>query len=82
MGLPTPSRDAAYGRAVARVLAHELYHFLANTNTKGHATGGLAKAAYSAEERLAETFRFSRKQYECLRTHRINLVTQTEAQGQ
>ena len=48
VGLPAPSRDAAYGRAVARVFAHELYPFLANT--KGHASGGPAKAAYSAEE--------------------------------
>lgn len=80
VGLPLPSREAAYGRAVARVLAHELYHFLANT--KGHASGGLAKAAYSAEELLGETFRFGRKEYECLRTHRVNLMAQAEAQGQ
>jgi hypothetical protein len=80
VGLPVPSRDAAYGRALARVLAHELYHFLANT--KGHASGGLAKAAYSAEELLGQTFLFGRKEYECLRTHRINLVAQAEAQGQ
>jgi len=80
ISLTGPGRDAAYGRAVARVLAHELYHFLANT--KGHASGGLAKAAYSVEELLGETFRFGRKGYECLRAHSVNLVAQAEAQGQ
>jgi hypothetical protein len=80
VGLPVPSRDAAYGRAVARVLAHELYHFLANT--KGHASGGLAKAAYSVEELLGETFRFGRREYEYLLAHRVNLVAQAGAQGQ
>ena len=80
IGVPMESRESVYGRALARVLAHELYHFLANT--KGHAGGGLAKAAYSVEELLAQTFRFGRREYECLRTHRPNLVAQAEAQGQ
>ena len=80
IGLPLPNREAAYGRALARVLAHELYHFLANT--KGHAGGGLAKAAYSAEELLSQTFRFGRKEYECLRSHHANLVAEAAAQGQ
>lgn len=80
IGLPVPSRELVYGRAIARVLAHKLYHFLANT--KGHAGGGLAKAAYSAEELMSQTFRFGRKEYESLRSHRANLVAQAEAQGQ
>jgi hypothetical protein len=80
IGVPLPSRQAVYGRAIARVLAHELYHFLANT--KGHAGAGLFKAAYSAEELLAHTFRFGRKEYECLRSHRAGLVAQAGAQGQ
>ena len=80
IGLPLPNREAAYGRALARVLAHELYHFLANT--KGHAGGRLAKAAYSAEELLSQTFRFGRKEYECLRSHHANLVAEAAAQGQ
>ena len=80
IGVPTESRESVYGRALARVLAHELYHFLANT--KGHAGGGLAKAAYSVEELLAQTFRFGSREYECLRTRRPNLVAQAEAQGQ
>jgi len=80
IGVPAESRDAVYGRALARVLAHELYHFLANT--KGHAAGGLAKAAYSAEDLLSQTFRFGRKEYDGLRSRRPELVAQAAAQGQ
>jgi hypothetical protein len=80
IGVSIDNRDAVYGRALARVLAHELYHFLANT--KGHAAGGLAKAAYSAEELLGQTFRFGRREYDCLRSHRGNPVPQADAQGQ
>ena len=80
IGLPSPSRETAYGRAIARVLAHELYHFLANT--KVHASGGLAKAAYSAEDLLSQTFRFGRKEYESLRSHHASMVAQADAQGQ
>jgi len=80
IGVRAESREAVYGRALARVLAHELYHFLANT--KGHAAGGLAKAAYSAEDLLSQTFRFGRKEYEGLRSRHPELVAQAEAQGQ
>jgi len=80
IAIPVETRESVYGRALARVLAHELYHFLANT--KGHAGGGLAKAAYSAEELVARSFRFGKKEYECLRSHRANMVAQAAAQGQ
>ena len=79
VGVPTDHREAVYGRALARILAHELYHFLANT--KGHG-GGLAKAAYSAEELLAQSFRFGKREYESLRYHGLHQVAQAEAQGQ
>jgi hypothetical protein len=49
-------RDEAYGRAVARVLAHELYHVFANT--RQHASGGVGRASYTAEELLSPVFRF------------------------
>jgi hypothetical protein len=80
ISVPSSNRQAVYGRAIARVLAHELYQFLANP--KGHASGGLAKAAYSAEDLMAQSFRFGRKQYDCLRSHRFDQVAQAEAQGQ
>jgi hypothetical protein len=40
------------GRAMGRVLAHELYHMLART--KGHGKGGVARDALSARQLIAE----------------------------
>jgi hypothetical protein len=49
-------REGLLGRAMARVLAHELYHFLAHT-TK-HASTGIAKASYSGAELASNSLRF------------------------
>ena len=54
--LPAGQRDLAYGRAMARLLAHELYHFL--TQTTHHTKSGIAKAAVSATELLSDHFDF------------------------
>ena len=40
--LSPPMRQAIFGRALARVIAHEIYHILAETT--GHEDAGLAKA--------------------------------------
>ena len=44
-------RQHAFGVALGRVVAHELYHILAHTT--GHATLGLAKASESLEDLVA-----------------------------
>src|SRR5215469_12125893 len=67
---PEPDRDSIFGRALARVLAHELYHFLGHT--KHHASGGIAKASYTAEDLLARTFRFGQKESAMLRSHGLS----------
>ena len=48
--------DALFGRALGRVVAHELYHMLANT-TK-HGKSGVAKDALSAHQLVAEKLDF------------------------
>jgi hypothetical protein len=48
-----PERERLLGRAMARVLAHELYHFLARTTR--HASTGIAKASYTGSD-LASGF--------------------------
>ena len=58
--LPAEEREEAYGRALGRVLAHELYHIFANT-TK-HGSRGLGKAAYSVQELLSPTFQFEARE--------------------
>jgi len=70
--LPEKDRPAAYGRAIARVVAHELYHIFAKT-TK-HGARGLGKAACSAQELLRTRFEFERRESDLLRAHRMRLA--------
>jgi hypothetical protein len=49
-------RDFLYGRAMARVVAHELYHVLARTPE--HARAGVARSCFSIGDLLAERFDF------------------------
>jgi hypothetical protein len=49
-------RDQIYGRALARVLAHEFYHVLAKTHK--HTARGVAKRTHSASELTADHFDF------------------------
>lgn len=55
--LPPAERGPAFGRAVARVLAHELYHVF--TRTRHHGSHGLAQASYTPPELLAVNFAFA-----------------------
>jgi len=48
--------DMLFGRALARVLAHELYHILADT--KSHADKGIAQPALSGSRLIADELEF------------------------
>ncbi len=48
--------DALYGRALARVLAHELYHILGKTSK--HSTGGVARASLSGSDLIVDKLSF------------------------
>ena len=61
-------RTALYGRALGRVLAHELYHIFANTTR--HASWGVAKECYTVQDLLADDFQFHEKESRLLRTNR------------
>jgi len=50
-------RDFIFGRAVARVLAHELYHVF--TRTRHHGSSGVAEASFTVRELIADDFAFS-----------------------
>jgi cytochrome c553 len=54
--LPPMEAEVALGRAMARVLAHELYHVFARTTH--HGSAGVARTGYSVYELTAETFVF------------------------
>ena len=49
-------RDYLYGRAMGRLVAHELFHVL--IGTRDHDSAGIAKRAFSAHEILADHFEF------------------------
>ena len=65
-GVAHGDRDRVFGRAVGRVLAHELYHVFANTTH--HGAAGVAKAAYTAAELVADRFHFEDKETRALRS--------------
>ena len=71
--MPDPVRTSVYARAVARVMAHELYHVFARTAK--HGSSGIAKSAYCAEELLSSRFRFNKKQSDVLRAYGDHLST-------
>jgi mono/diheme cytochrome c family protein len=49
-------RMEAYGRAIARVLSHELYHVF--TRTSHHGSSGVAQPAHGVRELMANEFNF------------------------
>jgi hypothetical protein len=61
-------RDEKYGRALGRVLAHELYHIFANTLR--HGTGGVSKESYSMQDLLSDDFQFQTKESRMLQANR------------
>jgi hypothetical protein len=68
-GMDRQDRDFAFGRALGRVLAHELYHILGNTTHHG---SGVAKEAYSTRDLMRDDFQFPHKEIEMLRAGRVH----------
>ena len=58
-------RDSILGRALGRVLAHELYHML--TKTQHHADEGVTKSSLSAAKLIADKLSMTRADLEKLR---------------
>jgi hypothetical protein len=59
-------RAFLYGRAMARVLAHELYHVLAQT--RDHAAEGIGKPCFTAADLVSSRFEFETTSLIRLRT--------------
>ena len=55
-GQGAAQRDFLYGRAVARLLAHELYHII--LNTPEHGRDGVAKECFAVSDLLTGHFEF------------------------
>jgi hypothetical protein len=68
IGVNASERAERYGRALGRVLAHELYHIFANTTH--HASWGVAKECYTVGDLLSDDFQFQEKESRLLRANR------------
>ena len=70
-------REAKYGRALGRVLAHELYHIFANTAR--HGSVGVAKESYSVQDLLSDDFQFQAKESRMLQSNRPRPAVEVSA---
>ena len=68
VALNADEREEKYGRALGRVLAHELYHIFANTMR--HGSMGIAKESYSIQDLLTDDFQFRDKESRLLQSSR------------
>ncbi len=67
--MPVVGREAAYGRDLGRVLAHELYHIFANTTR--HGSCGVGKSKFTVEELLSPEFQFEERELSALQRANI-----------
>lgn len=70
LGVRAPDREESYGRALGRVVAHELYHIFANTPK--HGSCGVGKSAYTVQELLSDDFQFEERDSLALRTSKAH----------
>jgi len=70
-------RDFLYGRAMARVVAHELYHIFANTTR--HGAIGVAKECYTLADLMNVDFQFREKEIQLLQSSRPKPRTEVAA---
>jgi hypothetical protein len=68
-------RETAYGRAMGRVLAHELYHIFANTTR--HGSIGVGKPMYTVQDLLASDFRFEDREAVALKASKAHAAVET-----
>ena len=68
-----PYREISFGRAVGRVVAHELYHIL--TKEQAHGSDGIGAAQVTAENLMAPDFRFGPREVQKLRANLLPIVS-------
>jgi hypothetical protein len=71
-------RDYLYGRAVARVAAHELYHVMMASRDHGH--DGVAKPRFTTSDLLSERFDFDQASLVKLRQRAVDPVTHSDSE--
>jgi hypothetical protein len=76
VALTSEEKEFLYGRALGRVLAHELYHIFANTTR--HGSLGVAKECYSVNDLMNDEFQFQAKESRMLRAKRPPAMVEAE----
>lgn len=76
-GFCARDRETAFGRALGRVVAHELYHILGKTTE--HTRHGISKGLQNSFDLIRENFQFDRRALLWLK-HRLQIV-RTAAPG-
>jgi hypothetical protein len=66
LSIQAGDREQFFGRAVARVVAHELYHVFVKTTH--HASHGICKSAFTPQDLLSGDFRFGDRDAAALKT--------------
>lgn len=79
LNIKEADRAVAFGRALGRVLAHELYHIFAGT--KHHGSCGVGKEAYTVQDLLSPDFQFQERESKALRTSKTHLVLENAVAG-
>jgi len=69
-GVKRGDREALLGRALGRVLAHELYHVF--SDSRRHASRGLCKASFTARDLLLDHPRLDEKDVDTLRKGKLS----------
>ena len=72
------TRAATFGRALGRVLAHELYHIFANTTR--HGSDGVGREYYNVEDLLAAGFQFETRELLALKNSKAHVALAHAAQ--
>jgi hypothetical protein len=70
-------RSRLYGRALGRIVSHEMWHIFAGTEK--HASGGVARACHSREELVQPVFVFKPKEEKILHEYAMRSLLSKEA---
>jgi len=71
-------REQAFGRALGRVLAHELYHIFANTTR--HGSDGVGREYYNADDLLTADFQFEARESAALKNGKARMALTNAAE--
>ena len=77
---PRAQRDWLYGRAMARLAAHELYHVM--MGSRDHCRRGVAKASFSVNDLLDDGFDFDGVALALLRRKAAEGLARTDTSGE